>query len=94
MDNKGNIGGLLILAIGVVIAIMGIKGSQHALFPQLFGTSGTNTPIWSPPYAGGMAPAPVSGPDKVSPGKGNSCPNGYIFFATDKMCHKLIPVAN
>lgn len=34
---KGNVGGLLVLAVGAFIIMMGIFGSQHALFPKVFG---------------------------------------------------------
>jgi hypothetical protein len=85
----GNVVGIVILAIAVAMVIIGLKGSQHALFPQLFGTTGTNTPS----YAGGLAPAPVQGPAIMPPNKDGSCNYGYIIFP-DKKCHKLIPIAN
>lgn len=79
---KGDVGGLIVIAIGVLIAIMGIKGSQHALFPQLFGTGGTNTPV----YAGSQGNITNQPPINPIPGTGGNkgkqcCPPGYVFFA-------------
>lgn len=97
---KGNIGGLLVIAVAAFLILMGIKGSQHALFPQIFGssasygvdTSSGNLILGPFGYAGGLAPAPVSGPDNVPAGKGNSCPKGYLYIGNNT-CMKLVPVA-
>lgn len=82
---NGNVAGLLVVAIGMFAVVMGIKGSQHALFPQLFGATGTNTPVYNAPNAGTGA----SGSPDVPPGPKQSCPPGYIFIPGINACQKV-----
>lgn len=79
---RGNIGGLIVLGIAALLIIMAIKGSQHALFPQLFGVGGTNTPT----YAGSQHNITNQPPVAPEPGTGSNagkqcCKPGYVFFA-------------
>jgi hypothetical protein len=69
---SGNVGGLLVIALGAVLVVMGIKGTQHDVAPQLFGQTGTNTPTYAPGHVvGPSTPNPI-------PGLPNICPPGQI----------------
>lgn len=72
--SNGKIGGLVVIAAAVFLIVMGIKGSQHALFPQLFGTSaetGVNASTGAVFYA---------------PAHAGNCPKGMVYLNAIKMC--------
>lgn len=57
-----NMGGLFIIAIGAFIVIMGIRGSQHVLFPGLFG----------------QHPATIPGVTTASVDSNGDCGQGFV----------------
>lgn len=80
---SGHVGaGIIILGIAAFLFVMGIKGTQHQLFPQIFGTPSANQGS-----QGTVAPGtniPTNVPDK----QGN-CTNGSINVGG--YCVKLGP---
>ncbi len=69
---NGHVGaGIIIVGIAAFLFIMGIKGTQHQLFPQIFGAPSDNQGQQSTVAPGTNIPTNV--PDK----KGN-CPSGSI----------------
>lgn len=61
----------ILLLGGVAVVIIGVRGSQHALFP------------WLPNLGSGTSPVPTgqlgTTGTKVPPGQSCSCPTGYVL---------------
>lgn len=85
---SGNVGaGIIILGIAAFLLIMGIKGTQHQLFPQIFGaptqssdqTPNTVTPGTSGTGAGTPGGCPPGFHSVVIGGRYPSCAPNVIY---------------
>lgn len=74
-----NVGALAVLAVAMFLVVMAIRGSQHALFPGLFGPSGTNVPVFN------TDPARQT-PGWQLPDKNGKCLPGFRLSADGKTC--------
>lgn len=70
---KGNVGGIIVIGIAAFLIVMGIRGSQHALFPQLFGAQATEGVA-----VGSQSELPQ--PITQKPDKNGHCPPGWILY--------------
>ena len=76
-----NIGGLVVIALGVVIVIIALRGSQSSVFPGLF------------PAASSAASSTTSAVQNIKgnvqatkPNPDGSCPAGTSYVAATGMC--------
>ena len=68
---NGHVGaGIIILGVAAFLFIMGVKGTQHQLFPQIFGAPSQNTSDQTP----NTVPPGTSGTGAGTPG---GCPPGF-----------------
>lgn len=64
-----NIAGLVVIAAGLVLVIIALRGSQSVVFPGLFPAANSSTPGYTPSQR----------TNGISPTNG-SCPNGWILI--------------
>ena len=90
---KGALGVTLVIIGGFLLyevlrGIPNLSGLNLNLAPGgLLGALGVKVP-----YAAGMAPAPVNGPDTQKPDSSGNCPKGY--YNVNGTCYKIVPVAD
>ncbi len=80
--------GIFVIAAAAFLIIVGIRGSQHSLFPGLFGDS----PYVSPGVSGvSIQGLDILGKCYVLPNPDLSCPSGTTHTTTASgkvLCHK------
>jgi hypothetical protein len=70
-----NFSGIVIIAIGVLVALIGIRGTQKSVFGTLFTAASPGNNTYIPPNP--TAP-PNSGKNTVAKNSDGSCPTGYV----------------
>lgn len=70
---NGHVGaGIIILALAVFLLVMGLKGTQHQLFPQVFGEP-TVQVSGVPGILGQQGQNPLPGSNVTPPDKNGNC---------------------
>ena len=79
-----NYGGIIIIAVAAILVTMGIVGSQHVLFPGIFGPAPTPAPagVATTPQGGVTVTAPGGQPVTLDPNLfaqavNGKCPSGF-----------------
>jgi len=75
-----NTAGVVVVALGLILVIVALRGTQSQVFPFFFSSSA------STPYQGSLPP---SGGTPTNPDKNGNCPPGDILIAG--MCVTIDP---